>query len=169
MKVRQGRKVGRWKNTRIERMHDAPPFNAYNIKNTPKRIQFTLSLRILSSLSASKLYINRYEDNKRNGKRHMLFTWFCNQWFSWRTREGGLMTPTLGLRANLPRGIRRSCYKAHGTMSKGLICLYSMEKLMRTKWRSDQPHNWNAFYWNRFPATKIWYGKAVNRTVNERM
>ena len=55
------------------------------------------------------------------------------------------MTPTLGLRANLPRGIRRSCYKAHGMMSKGLICLYSMEKLMRTKWRSDQPHNWNAF------------------------
>ena len=37
VKVRQGRKVGRWKNTRIERLHDAPPLMLI-ISNTHQNV-----------------------------------------------------------------------------------------------------------------------------------
>ena len=61
VKVRQGRKVGRWRNTRIERLHDAPPLMLIISKTHQQRIQCTLSLRILS-------ITNKSEPNRTTGK-----------------------------------------------------------------------------------------------------
>ena len=52
VKVRQGRKVARWKNTRIERLHDAPPLMLI-ISNTHQNV-FNLRFHFESYRKAPK-------------------------------------------------------------------------------------------------------------------